>query len=62
MPKGEKPWPGGFLQCADPSTEHGKELLAIKRRFDTAKRYARNGTETVEQPDAIVDEAMAWME
>ena len=57
-----KQWPRGLLQCVDDGTPHGKELLAIKKRFDNAKRYVRNGAGTLEQADAIVDEAVAWMQ
>ena len=54
-------WPRGLATVFEPDSEQGKQIAALKKRHDTAKRYLRAGTGSASAANAILAEAKALM-
>ena len=54
-------WPRGLAAAFAPDSEQGKQIAALKKRHDNAKRYLRAGTGSASAANAILAEAKALM-
>ena len=54
-------WPRGLAAAFAPDTEQGKQIAALKKRHDNAKRYLRAGTGSASAANAILAEVKALM-
>ena len=54
-------WPRGLATAFAPDSEQGKQIAALKKRHDNAKRYLRAGTGSASAANAILAEVKALM-